>query len=74
VSTPQRTTNCQKVGDINASVASKIGFINRSNQKVQEELLVLARNEAVKLRADTVVAVNKPFKGAQKYVAYDCVN
>jgi CRISPR/Cas system type I-B associated protein Csh2 (Cas7 group RAMP superfamily) len=74
VSTPQRTSSCQKAGDINVSVASKIGFINRSSKKVQEELLVLARNEAIKLRADTIVAVNKPLKGTQKYIAYDCVN
>jgi len=74
VSISQRIGNCQKVGDINVSVASKIGFINRSSKKVEEELLVLARNEAIKLRADTIVAVNPPLKGTQQYIAYDCVN
>lgn len=74
VSTPQRIGSCQKSGDINVSVAAKIGFINRSSKKIQEELLVLARNEAIKLRADTIVAVDKPSKGAQQYTAYDCVN
>ncbi len=74
VSTPQRIGSCQKSGDISVSVAAKIGFINRSSKKIQEELLVLARNEAIKLRADTIVAVNPPLKGTQKYIAYDCVN
>jgi CRISPR/Cas system type I-B associated protein Csh2 (Cas7 group RAMP superfamily) len=74
VSTSQRVNNCQKAGDINVSVASKIGFVNRSSTKIQEELLVLARNEAIKLRADTIVATGEPVKGTQKYLAYKCVN
>jgi hypothetical protein len=74
VSTPQRIGSCQKSGDISVSVAAKIGFINRSSKKIQEELLVLARNEAIKLGADTIVAVNKPLKGAQRYTAHNCIN
>jgi CRISPR/Cas system type I-B associated protein Csh2 (Cas7 group RAMP superfamily) len=74
VSTSQRISNCQKKGDINVSVASKIGFINRSSKKIHEELLVLARNEAIKLRADTIVPESEPTKGTQKYLAYSCVN
>lgn len=74
VSTADRIGNCQKAGDINVSVASKIGFIPRGKKKVQEELLVLAKNEAVKLNANTITPVNEPVKGIQKYLAYNCLN
>ena len=42
-------------------------------KKVQEELLVLAKNEAVKLQADTIIPVSEPVEGSQKYLAYNCV-
>lgn len=72
VLTANNVTSCQKAGDIEVSVASTIGFIHRSKTKVQKELLVLAKNEAVKLKANTIVSMNKPIKGAQQYSAYRC--
>ena len=69
----ERVGDCQKVGDINVNITSKIAFINRSKKKVQEELLVLAKNEAVKLQADTIIPVGEPVEGVQKYLAYNCV-
>jgi CRISPR/Cas system type I-B associated protein Csh2 (Cas7 group RAMP superfamily) len=73
VSTADRIGNCQKAGDINVSVASKIGFIPRGKKKIQEELLVLAKNEAVKLQADTIIPLSEPGEGRQQYLAYNCV-
>ncbi len=73
VSTTERASVCQNVGTIKASVAAKIGFIPRNKNKVQKELLILARNEAVKLGADTIAPVSEPVKGAQEYLAYRCI-
>lgn len=66
------TTNCTKVGNISAEVKAKVGFIPRSKEKVIDELKVLARNEAVKLRANTIVADGKPIDGKQNYQAFTC--
>ncbi len=73
LSTTDRANVCQNAGTISASVAPKIGFIPRNKNKIQKELLVLARNEAVKLNADTIAPVSDPVKGVQKFLAYRCV-
>lgn len=66
------TEGCTKVGNISAEVKAKIGFIHRSNEKVIDELRVLARNEAIKLRANTIAADGKPINGKQTYQAFTC--
>lgn len=68
----EQTTNCQKVGEISAEVRHKVGFVKRSNDKVMEELQILARNEALKLNANTIAATNKALEGKQDYHAFNC--
>ncbi len=67
-----QVSHCQKVGDITSSVKNKVGFINRNSDKVIQELLVLARNEAVKLNANTIVSNGAPVDGKQTYQAFSC--
>ncbi|MGH1440078.1 MAG: DUF4156 domain-containing protein [Cellvibrionaceae bacterium] len=64
--------NCTKVGNIKANVKHKLGFIPRNNDKVTRELQVLARNEAVTLGANTIVADGAPVEGEQSYQAFSC--
>jgi hypothetical protein len=64
--------NCQKIGNISAEVKHKVGFIKRNEKKVLKELQVLARNEAVKLGANTIVANGEPSEGKQSYQAFVC--
>lgn len=64
--------NCTKVGNINANVKHKLGFIPRNNDKVTRELQVLARNEAVRLGANAIVADSAPIEGKQSYQAFTC--
>ena len=63
--------NCQKVGIISTHTKDQI-VVNRSDSKVREELLVLARNEAARLSGDTIVAMGPPRDGAQDFTAYLC--
>ena len=63
--------NCQKVGIISTHTKDQI-VVNRSDSKVREELLVLARNEAARLSGDTIVAMGPPRDGAQDFTAYRC--
>ena len=64
--------HCKKVGNISAKVKHKIGFIPRNKDKVLRELQTLARNEAVKLNADTIVADGQAIEGKQSYQAFAC--
>jgi len=67
-----QVANCTQVGTITANVKHKLGFIPRSDNKVTRELQVLARNEAVILRANTIVADGPHKEGKQNYRAFSC--
>lgn len=62
---------CEQLGEVTSSTQSKI-VVNRSTGKVQEELFVLARNEAASRGADTLVAQGAPANGRQSFNTYRC--
>lgn len=63
---------CTLKGKVTVSVRSKVGFYERNDLKVRDELESLARNEAADLGADTVQALAEPIEGEQQFGAYDC--
>lgn len=69
---PTHVSNCKPLGTTISQVKDKIGIINRSDEKVAEELLTLAKNSAVDLGGDTLVAEDVPNEGTQKFKIYKC--
>lgn len=67
-----QVSNCTQIGTITVNVKHKLGFIPRSRDKVTRELQVLARNEAITLGANTIVANGAPVAGKQSYRAFNC--
>lgn len=65
-------SGCTLKGNVTVSVKNKVGFYERNDLKVRDELESLARNEASSLGADTVQALAEPVDGEQKFGAYDC--
>lgn len=63
---------CQQAGTISARTKHKLGFIKRGQKKVLQELQTLARNEALKIGANTISATAPPTDGKQTYIAYKC--
>lgn len=63
--------DCVYKGEITTSTKEKV-VVRRGAGKVQEELTVLARNDAAKLGANAIVPQGIPVDGSQKYRAYDC--
>ena len=64
---------CKHVGDISSRTKAKVGFISRNPATISSELTTLAKNEAVELNANTILAVDKPtLEGVQKFRAYQC--
>ncbi len=63
--------NCTSIGEVSSRTRDKV-VISRGNAKVQEELLVLARNEAAGLGANAIVPVGTPENGEQRFRAYRC--
>ncbi len=70
--TQQDVLNCVNKGRTHAKTLSKILFFPRSKSKVAAELLVLAKNEALVMKGDVVIAETKIQGGAQTFAVYQC--
>ena len=64
--------SCQPKGEINVSVLAEVGFISRSVEAVEANLLQLARNGAIDSGGDTVVKGNSPEFGKRTFAIYKC--
>ena len=63
---------CKRLGTAEVNTLAKVGFLERNDDKVHYELLQLARNEAVAIGGDTLVAKTEASEGRQSFWVYDC--
>ena len=63
---------CQRLGNTTATTRSRVAIADRGSEKVQDELVTLARNEAPGLSADTVQPKAEPDDGEQRFLAFRC--
>jgi hypothetical protein len=63
---------CERLGTTTTSVRDRIAGVERSREKVAQELADLARNSAWDLGGDTIVADGPPREGEQRFVIYRC--
>lgn len=66
------TAGCTKLGEIEGNVTDRVALYERNPLRVQEELETMARNEAVSLGANTVLPLEPPRDGRQRYSAWRC--
>lgn len=67
-----QVSGCQSKGKITVSVLAKVGFVNRSVEAVDANLLQLAKNGAVDAGGDTVVKGERPDFGTRTFAIYKC--
>ncbi len=65
-------SSCRELGKVTVSVMDHVGPVDRNNITVRDELEVLARNEAAKMRADTIKPLSEPVDGSQPWGVYQC--
>ncbi len=63
--------NCRDIGEVETQTKDRV-VIKRGSSKVQEELIVLARNRAGAMGANAIVPVGEPIEGVQRFRAYQC--
>ncbi|MGB0134480.1 DUF4156 domain-containing protein [Dokdonella sp.] len=63
---------CRDLGRITVSVLGKVGPMDRSQVKVNDELEVMARNEAATMHANTIKPLADASDGEQSWGAYAC--
>jgi len=70
--TMDEVNNCKVVGKGTATTRSKRLLFNRKGEKVQNELIGLAKNESATLGADAIVAGEIGKDGKMKWTGYSC--
>ena len=70
--TADRTANCERIGRATAKTLGKIVTVQRGGERLQNELLTLARNEAGRMGGNTVVPESLINNGQQDYGVYIC--
>lgn len=65
-------TNCEKRGEVEVSITHKVGFYERNDARVRDELETLARNEAPGLSANRISPMGEPKEGAQRWAMWRC--
>ena len=68
----QQVAACELKGKVTSSVLSKAGFISRSVEGVEENLLQMAKNSAVEDGGDTLVKGESTEFGKRTFSIYKC--
>ncbi len=69
---PAEVANCRRAGTSTVNALDKVAFLQRGSQKLQEELVTLARNEAADMGGNRVVAESVINEGRQTFGVFSC--
>jgi len=72
VAEPGQVSHCVAKGETTVSVLSKVGFVSRSIEDIDANLLQLARNSAVDAGGDTLVLGKRADVGRRSFAIYKC--
>ena len=65
--------DCERLGTTTTSALDKVGLYEREDAAITEDLVLLAKNEAVNMRGDTIVALSEVQNGRMEYAIYRCL-
>lgn len=65
-------SSCQRLGRATAQTMSRVTVVERGAERMQEELLVLARNEAGRMGGNRIVPESVITEGSQIFGVYNC--
>lgn len=66
-------TKCSFVGKTTSTTTEKVLGVKRHENAINDELISLARNSAIRLGGDTVVAEGEAVDGKQTFLIYRCI-
>lgn len=69
---PAEVASCTSVGRTHAQTTDRVVLFARSDQKIQQELESLARNEAALMGGDAIAAAGPIERGRQTFDVYRC--
>lgn len=63
---------CERLGSVNTSVLAKVGFIERDADAVMADSIALAKNEAVRMGGNRLIAAQTLKNGHMRFDVYQC--
>ncbi|HQT81996.1 MAG: hypothetical protein B7Z60_06975 [Ferrovum sp. 37-45-19] len=69
---PNQVSSCDFKGKTRVSVIDKIGFIDRDPTAVEQNLIKLARNNAIEMHGNVITTTEVPVEGQQSFNVYYC--
>tara|TARA_B100000482_G_scaffold28297_2_gene18218 strand:+ start:10341 stop:10682 length:342 start_codon:yes stop_codon:yes gene_type:complete len=63
---------CISKGTVDVSVLSEIAYVERSKEAIDRDLLQLAKNSAVSVKANTIMKSESPEPGKATFSMYKC--
>ncbi|OZG72830.1 hypothetical protein BTA51_12690 [Hahella sp. CCB-MM4] len=70
--TTEEASQCERLGTASAQVLDKVGFLPRGEAPMADELLVLAKNEAIKMGGNALATASEIIDGTREYIIYNC--
>ena len=71
---PGEVSSCRELGKTNTLVTATVMGIDRPDDTIAKELIVIASNGAARMGGDTIVPLTVVEAGQQTFVVYKCVN
>ena len=68
----EKPTGCIPRGTVDVSVLAEIAYVERSKEAINEDLLQLAKNSAISVRANTIMKSKAPKPGEATFSMYKC--
>jgi hypothetical protein len=72
IRTAAQVANCQRLGVASSTTMDRLLVVDRNSERQQEELYILARNEAGSMGGNAVVPVTNVTNGRQRFEVYSC--
>ncbi len=71
---PSEVGSCRELGKTNTSVTATVVGIERPDDTIAKELIIIASNGAARMGGDTIVPLTVVEAGQQTFVVYKCIN
>jgi hypothetical protein len=68
----EKPKGCISKGTVDVSVLAEIAYVERSEEAIHEDLLQLAKNSAVSVKANTIMKSKSPKPGEATFSMYKC--
>jgi hypothetical protein len=71
---PNEVNSCRELGKTNTSVTATVVGIDRPDDTIAKELIIIASNGAARMGGDTIVPLTVVEAGQQTFIVYKCIN